>query len=116
MNCLVSLHIFHDSVESHSWGLSLLGKSEHLYGDILVPILMGKLSPENHINLACDHSNTLWILADLMVAILKEIQDVESGLYDSHNVLSRSTVASFHINSQDYLKKQCQDNTDGKKK
>ena len=72
-NSLASLCIFYDSVESHIRGLSLLGKSEHSHGDILVPVLLGKLSPDICRNLAREHSNSQWILADLMTAILKEI-------------------------------------------
>ena len=68
-NSLASLRIFYDSVESHIRGLSFIGKSEHSYGDILVPILLGKLSPEIRRNLAREHFNTQWILADLMAAI-----------------------------------------------
>ena len=97
-NSLASLRIFNDSIESHIRGLSLLGKSEQSYGDILVPVLLGKLSPDIRRNLAREHSNSQWILADLMTAILKEIRVLESGLYDSHNPMSRSTAASLHIN------------------
>jgi len=43
---LASLRTFYDSVESHIQGLASLGKSEHSYGNILVPILMGKLLQE----------------------------------------------------------------------
>ena len=103
---LASLRIFYDSVEGHIRGLSSLGKSEHSYGDILVPILMGKLPSDIRRNLAREHSNSQWILADLMAALLKEIRVLESGLYDSHNPMSRSTAASFYINSLEPLKKQ----------
>ena len=109
-NSLASLRIFYDSVESHIRGLPSLGKSEHSYGDVLVPVLLGKLSPDIHRNLAREHSNSQWILADLMTAILKEIRVLESGLYDSHNPMSRSTAASLHINSSDPVKKQHRDN------
>ena len=112
---LASLRIFYDSVEGHIRGLSLLGKSEHSYGDILVPILMGKLPSDIRRNLAREHSNSQWILADLMAALLKEIRVLESGLYDSHNPMSRSAAASFHLNSLEPLKKQQRD-TDGKKR
>ena len=114
-NSLASLRIFYDSVESHIRGLSSLGKSEHSYGDILVPVLLGKLSPDIRRNLAREHSNSQWILADLMTAILKEIRVLESGLYDSHNPMSRSTTASLHINSLEPAKKQHRDN-DSKKR
>ena len=115
-NSLASLYIFYDSVESHIRGLSSLGKSEHSYGDILVPILLGKLSPDIRRNLAREHSNSQWILADLMTAILKEIRVLESGLYDPHNPLSRSTATSLHINSLDPVKKQHRDNDNKKRR
>ena len=57
-NSLASLRIFYDSVESHIRGLSSLGKSEHSYGEILVPILFGKLSSDIWRNLACEHPNS----------------------------------------------------------
>ena len=103
MSSLASLCIFYDSVEGHIRGLSSLDKSEHSYGDILVPILMAKLSPEIHKNLAHEHSNTQWILADLMAAILKEIRVFESSLYDPHNFMTKSTAASLHVASQTIL-------------
>ena len=114
-NSLDSLRIFYDSVESHIRGLSSLGKSEHSYGDILVPVLLGKLSPDIRRNLAREHSNSQWILADLMTAILKEIRVLESGLYDSHNPMPRSTAASLHINSLESAKKQHRDNESKKR-
>ena len=116
-NSFTSVSIFYDSVESHIWELSSLGKSEHSYRGILVPILMGKLSPEICKNLAHEHSNTHWILVDLTAAILKEIRVVESGLCDPHNHMLTSTAVTFHVNSRDHVsKKQCQGNPDGKKK
>jgi len=110
-NSLAGLHIFYDSVEAHIRGLSSLAKSEHSYGEILVLILMGKLSIEIHKNLVHEHSYTQWILADL---ILKEIRVLETELYDSHNPISRSTAASLYI-SLDAPKKHRRD-TDSKKR
>jgi len=72
-NSLSSLHIFYDTIESHIQGLSSLGKSEHSYGDLLILIIMGKLTIEIQTNLAREHSNSPWNLPDLMAAILKEI-------------------------------------------
>jgi len=78
-NSLSSLRIFYDTVESHIRGLSSLGKSEHSYGDLLIPIIMGKLTTEIQRNLARERSNSPWNLPDLMAAILKEIQILECG-------------------------------------
>jgi len=111
-NSLASLRIFYGSVEGHIRGLSLLGKSEHSYGEMLVPILLGKLSSDIRRNLAREHP---YSLAELLAAIFKEIRVLESGLYDSYSPTSRSSAASLLINSQDPLKKQHRD-TDGKKK
>ena len=80
-NNLASLRMFYDSVESHIRGLSSLGKSEHSYGDLLVPIIMSKLTTEVRRNLAREHSNSQWILSDLMAALQKEIRILESGFY-----------------------------------
>jgi len=65
-NNLASLRMFYDSVESHIHGLSSLGKSEHSYGDLLVPIIMNKLTTEVRYKLAREHSNSQWILSDLL--------------------------------------------------
>ena len=114
-NSFASLRIFYDSIEGHIQGLSSLGKSEHLYGDILIPVLLGKLSPDICRNLACEHSNCQWILANLLTAILKEIRILTSGLYNLHKTMLISTAASLHINSLEPDKKQHQDN-DSKKR
>jgi len=53
--------MFYDSVECHIQGLSSLGKSEQSYGDILIPIILEKLSLDIQRNLACEHSNSEWI-------------------------------------------------------
>ena len=109
--------MFYDSIESHIWGLSSLGKSEHSYGDQLVLTIMGKLPTEIKRNLTRHHSNAQWILSHLMAAILKEIRILESGLCDPHNPMPRSTAATLHVNSQDRPnKKPNQDNPDGKRK
>ena len=42
-NTLSSLRTFHDTIESHTCGLSSLGKPEESYGDLLVPIIPGKV-------------------------------------------------------------------------
>ena len=45
-NTLTSLQQFHDSVKSHIRSLSSLGKDRESYGDLLIPIIMGKLPVE----------------------------------------------------------------------
>ena len=93
---LMSLRTFYDTVESHIRGLSSLGKSEHSYGDLLIPIIMGKLPTDLQRNLAREHSNSPWNLPDLMAAVLKEIRILESVPYDPHGSMPRSTAA-FHV-------------------
>jgi len=44
LNSLSSLRIFYDIIKSHIHGLSSLGKLENSYGDLLIPIIMGKLT------------------------------------------------------------------------
>ena len=91
-NTLTSLRMFYDSVASHIRGLSSLGKSKQSYGDLLVLIIMAKLSTEIQRNLTRDHPNAQWILSELMAAILKEIRILESGscnLSNPHNPMPR---------------------------
>ncbi|XP_065887247.1 uncharacterized protein [Dysidea avara] len=45
-NSLASLRMFYDSIKNHIRGLSSLGKAEHSYGYLLVPIIMGNLTTE----------------------------------------------------------------------
>ena len=51
-NNLTSLRTFHDIIESHSHGLATLGEFEQTYGDLLVPIILGKLPKDVKQNLA----------------------------------------------------------------
>jgi len=96
-NSLNSLRIFHDSVESHIQGLASLGKSETSYGELLVPTILDKLPTDIQKNLACEHSNTQWILSDLMGAILKEIRILECGHHKPLKQSSRSSTAAFPL-------------------
>ena len=114
-NTLASLHTFYDSVESHIQGLASLGKSEQSYGDLLIPIVMGKLSAEIQRNLAREHSNSPWNLPDLMAAILKEIHILESGLYGPQGHMPRSIVSTFHVASPDHPTKKS-GNSDNKRR
>ena len=45
-NTLPSLQLFHDTVENHIRALSSLGKSPESYGDLLTPIIYGRLPRE----------------------------------------------------------------------
>ena len=80
VNTHTSLQQFHDSVESHIRSLSSLGKDCESYGDLLAPIIIGKLPVETRKNLARDHSNSEWSLNKLQDAVLKEIHVLVTGL------------------------------------
>ena len=69
-NTLTSLRTFHDVINSHSRGLSSLGKSEDTYGDLLVPIILNKLPKETRQNLARDTTTPELTFSQLMAAIL----------------------------------------------
>ena len=58
-----------------------------------MPIIMSKLSTEVRRNLAREHSNSQWILSDLMAALQKEIRILESGLHDPCNPTPTTTTA-----------------------
>jgi len=69
-----NLRTFHDTIESHSRGLATLGKSEQTYGDLLVPIILGKLPKDVKQNLARRSTSREWTFSQLMSAILREIE------------------------------------------
>ena len=96
-NSLNSLRVFHDTIESHSRGLSSLGKSEETYGDLLIPIILSKLPRDIRQNLARETATPEWKFPQLMSAILKEIRILETG--NSTSFRSQSTAA-FLLNSK----------------
>ena len=93
--------MFYDSIESHTLGLLLLGKSEKSYGDLLVPIIMSKLATEVMQNLVRDHFISQWILSALVSALQKEIKVLESGLHDPCNpTFTTMTTDAFQIDAR----------------
>ena len=80
VNSLSSLQLFYDTIEGHIRGLAALGKSEDLYGALLIPIILGKLPMDIQRNLAREHGSLEWTLRDLKQGILREIRVLESGL------------------------------------
>ena len=66
-------------METHVRGLTSLGKSQDSYGDLLVPIILGKLPNELRRNLAREHSNPKWTFPQLTEAIYREIKILEAG-------------------------------------
>ena len=100
---LASLQAFYDSIETHTRGLSSLGKSRETYGDLLVPIILGKLPMEIRKSLAREHTNTEWTINELTSAILKEIRILESGFYttNSQTIPPHRSTAAFHVVSKE---------------
>jgi hypothetical protein len=68
-NDLTNLQQFYDSMETHVRGLASLGKSHESYGDLLVPIILGKLPNNLRRNLAREHSNPEWTFSQLRESI-----------------------------------------------
>ena len=77
---LASLQLFYDTMETHIRGLESLGKSHNSYGDLLVPIVLGKLPHQIRTNLARDHDSPEWKFKQLRESILKEIRILEAGI------------------------------------
>ncbi|XP_065885751.1 serine-rich adhesin for platelets-like [Dysidea avara] len=96
-NTLTSLRTFHDVINSHSRGLSPLGKSEDTYGDLLVPIILNKLPKETRQNLARDTTTPELTFSQLMAAILKEIRILETSNSTSYKSYS---TAAFVVGSK----------------
>ena len=96
---LASLRAFYDTIETHTRGLSSLGKTKDTYGDLLIPIILGKLPMDTRKNLAREHTNTEWTIDELMSAILKEIRVFESGFHTTNSQTTLSTAA-FHVGSR----------------
>ena len=105
-NSLSSLQSFYDTVENHIRGLSSLGKSPESYGDLLTPIVFGKLPKEVQRNLARDHSNSEWTLGKLRSSIMKEIRILETEIHTSghHDQPDAPlmTTASFFMNTRQH--------------
>ena len=80
---LASLQLFYDTMESHIRGLESLGRSHSSYGDLLVPIVLGKLPQQIRTNLARDHNSPEWKFQQLRESILKEIRILEAGIHTS---------------------------------
>ena len=84
-------------MESHSRGLSSLGKSEETYGDLLIQIILNKLPRDVRQNLARETATPEWTFPPLMSAILKEIRILETSNSASYKSMS---TAMFLLNSK----------------
>ena len=91
-----SLRQFYDFMETHVRGLTSLGKSQDSYGDLLVPIILGKLPNELRRNLARELSNPKWTFPQLREAIYKEIKILEAGNHiPADNTIGTNPSPSF---------------------
>ena len=68
-----------------------------------MPIIMNKLTTEVKCNLAREHSNSQWILTDLMAALQKEIRILESGLHDPYNPTPKITTAGLQVGARNRM-------------
>ena len=102
-NQLTSLQLFYDTMENHVRGLESLGRSHESYGDLLVPIILGKLPHELRKNLAREHDNPEWKFQELSEAIVKEIRTLEAGaqLNDTTYGITPTVTSSFLTQTQE---------------
>ena len=102
-NQLTSLQLFYDTMENHVRGLESLGRSHESYGDLLVPIILGKLPHELRKNLAREHDNPEWKFQELREAIVKEIRILEAGaqLNDTTYGITPTVTSSFLTQTQE---------------
>ena len=96
-NQLTSLQLFYDTMETHVRGLESLGRSHESYGDLLVPIILGKLPHELRNILAREHESPEWKFQELREAIVREIRILEAGtqLNDTPCGLTPTITGSF---------------------
>ena len=99
INQLTSLQLFYDTMENHVRGLESLGRSHESYGDLLVPLTLGKLPHELRKNLAREHDNPEWKFQELREAIVKEIRILEAGaqLNDTPHGVTLQSLALFSL-------------------
>ena len=93
-----SLRSFYDQLESHIRGLEALGKTPDGYGDLLVVILLEKMSAETRRSLARHHGGTEWTLDELRDAIKMEI-DVLSVSQNTNMFPASNTATVLYAGS-----------------
>ena len=89
-------------MENHVRGVESLGRSHESYGDLLVPIVLGKLPCDMRTNLARDHDSHEWKFQQLRESILKEIRILEIGVQTnpSSHTASAAVTNSFLTQTQ----------------
>ncbi|XP_057379622.1 uncharacterized protein LOC130701716 [Daphnia carinata] len=100
-----SLRSFADQLESHIRGLEALGTTPNSYGDLLVCLLIDKLSCDVRRNLTRHQGNSEWSLDELRAAIRREI-DIMSDSYDQLTP-NRPTKQVLFASSHPVKKKLC---------
>ena len=96
---LSSLQVFYDTMENHVRGLESLGRSHETYGDLLVPIVLGKLPSDMRTNLARDHDSHEWKFQQLRESILKEIRILEIGVHTNSSSPTHMGASAAITNS-----------------
>ena len=86
-----SLRNFYDTLEAYVRGLSALGKESDAYGDLLVCILLDKMTPEIRKNITRQNNQDVWTLDLLRTALKSEIRVIEAG---QSSITSKTTVTS----------------------
>ena len=85
-----SLREFSDRLESYIRGLESSGKYSRHFGDLLVCILLDKLSADVRRNLVRQHNSTEWTLDELREALIHEVEILD----DVPEPLKRPAVKS----------------------
>ena len=79
-----SLRQFYDNMESYIHSLESMGQFQEAYGCLLVPVVLDKLPSEIRKHLAREHSDSNWRLADLRLALKKDLSILEAGISTRH--------------------------------
>ena len=96
---LSSLQAFYDTIENHVRGLESLGRAHETYGDLFIPIVLGKLPCDMRTNLARDHESHEWEFQQLRESILKEIRILEIGVHRNPSGYTHTGASAAITNS-----------------
>ena len=96
---LEDLQKFYDSLETHIRGLASLGKAQESYGDLLIPIILGKLPNHVRKNLAREHETLDWTIDQLRNALQKELRTLEAGKYVNPTLIKSKDTKSSNTSS-----------------
>ena len=93
---LEDLQKFYNTLETHIRGLASLGKAHESYGDLLIPIILGKLPNDVRKNLAREHETLDWTIDQLRNALQKELRILEAGKFVNPTLIeSKDTKSSI---------------------